>query len=1557
MMTDLSDHLSNLRAVLTDLEPTGQEGFEGLIGTALSEIASVPFRLARSGSQFGVDGRSAHARGGICFECKRYTGQVPAPEVMSKIGELSIGDTDIDLWVLCVTSPLGSQIADNVSRFSERSSISTLILDWPDNGLPPLAVALAMASGKVGDLLRKCGVSVESTEKAMAALGTVRSDPAFERQAGTIRATLRDPTLGLDVARQANAEWLTDTFSDRQLARQRLGQPLSPSDLENGEVHYREDLVSELLPFLTGSPREEVLWILGGEGNGKSWLFAQAWLSIDKKPLVVILAPNRFADTAEQLDVQELLISALIEQTGKHRGSSYRDKWSKTLERWRDAPADRIRLVVVIDGTNQRPEKDWARISETFGAALNRMSGQLVMTARTQYYRDRIQPRLGGRVRELEVPEWTERERDEILAAHGIAGVNLQPGVATSLRNPRLLGIALALLSGPDIEELDEISVSRLLFEHIRVSERDAPTPQPAHEFARRLRRHAEEVIRRSRDTPTDDPAVFDCGDLQDVADGRFFQAVEGDPTRYTLHEDGLTLALGFAVVDRLRRDHRNGRDLDESLAEVIEPVAALDDTVSVVLTALTITCNQSSDPSDLAVALIRGFADLQNPNENEFSPFAGLARNHSSPFTEAARGLCLSGGHQPNLDWIERALIRATANESAWSTIFAAVQEWLSCYTLETEDNWSPMSSHFSTEQREEKRRERERKLSEKLDALSPAEQGVLDAMSEADGDINTLSRLALDLLAGKPIAPAAHALKRWSFSHALNSDPTAPYRELMHLVRLNRADWHETHAALRQEMDVFRQEDTSRTGKWALVTLLRSTGDPEDAKQARVLAEDLTRDRDPPINWRRVEDYCATDPCDPASERPDNIGRTAQRYGSIDVSKIRSSEWAGGEDHFFSKARPGMARFEARIAAEKHKELAQHVVTRRGVERQYGLFELLEHNALLTREIGLALLGPRQGEGGGEDPSEDERWYIPQFCLLLAFPFLSAPEQMEALLSLTPEDHILCRLMDAAKTPTKSVFDRHLETARRSGDQHAQFRLLAFANATSAKVSTDSIERIAHLATSGSERVQAGAFGVIARLGDTDRIAEVVRSNWRAVDSDRPHANRYDNWNGSEILAQAVVRGLIEHEDALERMAPGYYGQAVEAWGREGDRKAVRSIALRVDAALHRITRMEGSLTAPDIEMQVEYKDSSRALYSIPDPPADLHETLERISETDSEHEQRRKRHRDAFLAFRARLTEQECHIILDHFGLDAFRTMMELNPDLADRWYALFMRLPKTRLPAAHNFVLLLAHALAGRCPARAAELFRKVGDGRPMVRVTFGYPQVPLDAMSIWGGSDRGGLNDLRFQRLDGAENDHVISQEVLAAHLNGRQDLLRRYVRERLERKEPAEVAHALMVAGLSDHDRFNDEVLDHYRGTDGFIGGVHDAARYAYDRNRWARHWFEQMCRAHDGVEFWRFSILFTKIVDGRFDLWQSEYEDRNEPLRSFWPSIRNRLRNRFRKWEDKRKKILFGQEAPAPIFLLPWRADPENSSNEHESVPADAAHEAHRVCRSASSL
>ncbi|MCY3792424.1 MAG: restriction endonuclease, partial [Gemmatimonadetes bacterium] len=866
--TDISADIDDLKKILTDLRATGDNGFEGLIGTVLSEIAGVPFRLAGSGSQFGVDGKSTYADDGICFECKRYKNRVPKAEIMSKIGELSIGGSDIDLWVLCVTSKVRSQIADEVSKFDKTSAISTLILDWSENDLPPLAVALAMASAKVQDFLRNHTETPESLTKVEDALATVANDPSFNGHAERIRAILRDPTLGMATARQTNAKWLTDTFSSKQLAQDRFSQPLAPSDAANGAVLLRDDFLGSVHPFLTGEPSREVLYVIGDEGNGKSWLVALSWLSVEEKPLMVVLNPNAFHDTAEQNDVQELLIPALIKQTGDYARGVTKNKWDRILKRWRKHPAERLCLAVLIDGVNQRPEKDWARIAEKFASELDQIGGQLIMTVRTQYYRNRVQRRFSRAHKEVEIPKWTKQERDGILADRGIIATTLQPKVADSFLNPRLLGIALKLLEGADIAGLEELSVNHLLFEHIRSSERNASVQQSFEEFVMELRRHADEVISRVRSPHRDDITVFDY-DLQAVAEGRFYRIVEGYPSRYKLDEDGLRFAISFAVIDRLYSASRTNRDLDEAIKEIIEPIAALDRTANVVLAALTVTCLDSGDPK-IAATLIQVFADLQNPDENEFAPFARLARTHPAPFTEAAYNLCLSGGHQTNFDWVQKALMLAREDEGAWEIIFKKVQTWLSSYSLAPGRGLFPSSFYTSSEKKKEKYKEKKRKIRDSLEALSEVEKKILTGLTKADGDLNPLSRLAFVLLTDKPIEPAAQSLVQWCFANALNPSLMPSDHKFRHLVRFNRVDWSDARVALLKEVDVLKQKEISVTGKWALVNVLQATGNTEDAKQARILVEELTRDQTHFSGWRLVEKFCAADPCDPTSEKP---------------------------------------------------------------------------------------------------------------------------------------------------------------------------------------------------------------------------------------------------------------------------------------------------------------------------------------------------------------------------------------------------------------------------------------------------------------------------------------------------------------------------------------------------------------------------------------------------------------------------------------------------------------------------------------------------------------
>jgi len=1519
----LCQHVEDLKSALLSLPATGERGFEGLIGEALREISGVPFRLADSGLQFGVDGKPTYEADAICYEAKRYDDTVPPDKVLSKLARMSIRDPECDIWVLAATSQIGTQLADDARAVGAKDGLFVLILDWSETSLPPLAVALAMGGMRVQEFLKNHIHDDKSLQRAIVSLEAVKASADFAPHADRIRTQCNEPAVGWALAQRANTDWLVDAFSSRRKAKAKFGQPLSPGDKDTAPVYQRRALIDRLLPYFTAASDERVVCILGGEGHGKSWIVAQSWLALADKPLMIFMTPNDFDETAGQNDVVDLLVSKLRQQTGNWGSATTQQRWRRRLEQWRGRPETHTpRLIAIIDGINQRPEFDWARIIDSFGDQLNQLGGRLVVTVRTPDFQNRVRGRLSVRFTEIHVPEWTELERDEILTGHGIRASDVHPAVATSLRNPRLLGIALELLDKADVTTLEELNVSRLLLEHIRMSERDALVPQPMHECVRRLQKHAQEIVSRMKANQQDDLKIFE-DNVGAVADGRFYQAVDGDPARYTLKADGLTLALGLLVIDRLRTAQRNGRILDAELEALLEPIAALDDTAKVILAALTVTAVDEPYEQNIASSLVRGFGSLQNPDHTQFPAFASLAKRRPQGFMEAARALSLAGGHQPNFDWIQQALIVAGRLSRAWQEMASEVHVWLSVYSLSPERGMFGHPAHDPPEKVQEERDKNRRRVEENLGALSANERAILRNLPSEEGNLSALSRLALFLLAGKALAPFASSLLNWSFSNALNPDHGAPYKEFEHLVSLNRVDWPQTRMALLEVGAGLREADVSTTGKWTLVNILHSTGHSEDGKEARSLAENLTKDRPSFKSWRLIEDFCGTDPCDPASEQPDNVTRTAEQYAAIDVSKLRQTFGQTSEDHFFVMARPGIARFKPDIAVTKHREFAANVLSRTGFPLRQGLFELCQHSALLTINEARALVrkwADVKTAGKADGLSTRDTWIVSQYLLLLAFPFLSAREQVDILLSNETDEDVLLDLMNLAKPLAKGEFEILLRAACSEENKRNQYLLLAHGNYASVQLSRDARTQIAALVRSESEHVRAQALRAIARSGDEWLLGQVVESDWNATDAESE--NGLEVWHGSVALLEAAARGLIPHGEALDRISPRLYGRAAAML----DVDAVREIARRIDASIHQAAGLGDGLVAPDIELQVAssapYEPSRYSVNERPSEAKDINEAMRRLSESKEAFEERQRRSIDSFREFKANLTRAKASIILDHLGLDEFAIVVAAAEELADRWHRLFLSIAEARLPAVHNLVLLLAHALGRKAPDKAEELFRRVKDSAPLVRFTFGRAGVQLDAMATWAGDRSPALDNLRFQRLDRMGTDHDLSLEVLTALLNGQQELLTAYIEAKVRMEQPSEICRGIMVAGFSDQSEFNDEILRRYEGSDGLIASAQKAAKYAYERNVWAQHWFEKMCQTDENVDFWRYAVLFSKIVDGRFAVWRGNHTQKGSSIQSFGSATVGKLENRFARWEDHRNRKLFGSDAPASIFL-----------------------------------
>lgn len=232
-------------------------------------------------------------------------------------------------------------------------------------------------------------------------------------------------------------------------------------------------------------------------------------------------------------------------------------------------------------------------------------------------------------------------------------------------------------------------------------------------------------------------------------------------------------------------------------------------------------------------------------------------------------------------------------------------------------------------------------------------------------------------------------------------------------------------------------------------------------------------------------------------------------------------------------------------------------------------------------------------------------------------------------------------------------------------------------------------------------------------------------------------------------------------------------------------------------------------------------------------------------------------------------------------------------------------------------------MLARYLSGVDAPLAKKLFDKFEEEKAFVTITHGLAGISLGSSSIWKSANNEIMDSLRARRLDSAEDDHELSIEVLTGLSSGKSDFLTRYAEILLERERPVDKARGLMILGFGDESNKASSILAQYSGSKGWIGSAVDAANYAYSRNMWSRHWYKMMCETESVQEFWRYGILLTKIVDGRFEIWANNFEKKGSPIINFGHCFEHKLKNRIKHWKEKRGRTILGSKVPEKVFLV----------------------------------
>ena len=1004
--------------------------------------------------------------------------------------------------------------------------------------------------------------------------------------------------------------------------------------------------------------------------------------------------------------------------------------------------------------------------------------------------------------------DYTPEELDDLLRQRKIDMGTIPERVRAFIRNPRICSVALDLLDRL-AAQADELTIERLLLEYWRrrLEERGDLIAHDVRDFEKLLRSHAKAL--------RDDPGVqFDRDDwrkhsgaaqrgdgrsvehdLTEIEEGAFLRLVEDRDGFYEFKPDTVPFALGLLVARELHDELRkSGRNPTEVIDSIVEEVQGFDLVAEALRAAAGIACFEANFPPEGRAALISAWLELQNVPDLGYESLAAYATACPEAALDATEAAFDERANARRRQWLLGALLDTRDRPRVASALQPRVAKWLA--------RWSRRPRRLGPrDEREEARlRESAQRISHRLNALTPAEQGLLArACEEVDSpEAMQLDAAAALLMAGRPQAAFAESVLAWAFVWALTGDFRRADADLSWAVRLNRQDFAEFEAELRHAVAALLDGPHSEVGRSAAAIVLRVLGTVAASEEA-----DLLSPRQAGWGWRRVENYCQTDPFDPASVRPANIVNAIREASAIDPAKVWLHMSPGEKDHELEWITPGLARFELETALVE--------AERESVKLRRVLFFASAYRPELTgraREvIGRALQH--------DDP-------VVVTCAS-DLAYYARDAQLDELV---------------------------ISAARQRGN---------------------------------------GVEG-----GD--------EAFWRA-----------------RAVAAAVVT-LKRTEDTV-LIAPRFLGFAAKQLRGQLDRRVATELDLTVQRLLSSVRAAEPQMGQLFLDIGRSGQDSSRRVEdraeedeegSIKRPQGRAAELSGPRQEID-EFAERQKALREEADAYLTQLSAERAQALAREPDIDALKRVAKQDPNKVAEWASrILAETDEARLSTIRNLALGLAEAVAEADPRTAAALLSQVATTRSPISIVRGDARVPQEIEALFSGPDIEPLATLRAAALEEAMSDADIQMLVFAAEAAGHSTWLQGWIDREAASGMPGRIARALTVEGLRND---TSQLLTRDWGS-GFLGHVAKRARYAYDRNVWARGWADQIVHASDPVDFWGWGELTTGIADVRAFHWFDP--NLNTPmLRRFGSELFKRIRKAAESRTKKRKGTLFGVKKP----------------------------------------
>ncbi len=1503
-MTRQTPNRSTAAAILpATLDPTGPEGFEGLIGALLGVLTKRRFRLSASGSQAGRDLTSGESGGTvIAVESKLYADQTDLSErdLLGELAQAQQDEPDLDLWVLVASRSIKQQLHQALTDEAKKRGMEFRSISAADGDPSSLDVLLATDSAVVARFLVSAGkASASEIERVAGALNLVQNAPGFEIQRSALRETFSDASIGYDhwVARQA--EELRRSFSVP--ARSKVvfeGQVITvcaPSTVlveRQAVTAALDDWSSRWSAQRPGERPAKVM--LGEEGDGKTWGVA-AWIA--RAPMLrrAVFINAQAAGSQNPTELLANAVSSLV-------GEANPETWRKRFTRWAEHRSpDEPSVLLVLDGINERHEPSWWR------GLLDRLQDEpwsrtvaTIITCRASYWRQHFADLSHLRRSETEVGPFSEPEVAVALSNHGLTRSDFREELMPLLRKPRYL--AMAVKYRARVMEAGDFTVARLLYEDAKdryERRRGALDDQSFQsvlvELARKTR--SGEPMTSADVARLLPPHVRPHESLTELITGGI---LEGHGSRATIAATRLPLALGLLLAEDVREAAANGtRTLGDVVQAWLEPEAGIPLKADICEHATLHALNSEAFGDDECVALLDAWAQLQNaPGRDEGFPsyfpcrpsaYFGLAELRWADVEYRV------STHRQLMD----AFLRWRGNPYVQRAMVERFERWLgfvhpagfrALYGAEPADLDKSVAEIAA-------------RVGSPLHAGPGSAAGYALTVVDDPGLLR-LGRTALAVISHVPREPFARALAIGVVAEEIMGRPEK-YDVFRWVCRSGPGPLAD---ALRPHVDSLLSQAANPVALRAAYRLLTYLGTPEALDLRRTLPSDLFQ----PSPWLK-EDPCsglpwARDNCAPCSARSDIKVSVAARAVAphatdpdlrVDDGFVERLDglaqslpgpdrwthvWRTIEDSLIDEVEPTLCAFRPASFARAIQQMAREAPARDGQPLRSLLWGLRGHELVLSpvewaalRAAWERLIAIAEGSEGSSEYTEESL-----FGMLL--------------LDLSPDDQLRLLLkrpaaagdMVAYETLLGCVVDwdhaRGLLRTRR--DPVTLRRALWFLACNAESIPPDVVQLVAPLCRHDDSLVRASALKIILEVGTEDHVRDLEGTGWTAGTADQ---NYIENHWGSWLL---IDRARWLSLDAIRRRIPeSYYADAVEHRGA-GAADFI-AYAQWLDGAL----APYGSLPVT-VELRRDEHRDRRDVFRPGSQPAEEPTRVlrSRASTWGDAAAATAEQYKDAFdwderqreFAERLDAAQKEAAKerrgnlgLIDSPSRSVLESVVSAAPDLAERWLAVaYSDKVEDRRRVAHQpaFFQDFCAVLLKASSTKGVGLYKRL-KAVSVHDVVDSSTRISSLDLALWAAPPGADIDSLRGEVVANAISDAELSRIAFAAEYGHNLPSLGAIIDAGWRSPRLLDQARALTLEHLGAENprpMFAPSLSDDDQT---FLAEVARAASRWSDSNRNAKHWYGRVLSAHSDLEAWAAFRLLLRCVDKRFWLWNSQIE------------------------------------------------------------------------------